>query len=172
MSTEVWLSACPFFETEESDAMRIWIDADACPSAIKEIVIRAANRLNVAAVFVANKSLNLPVSPYISSERVGAGLDVADGRISQAAQPGDLAVTADIPLAAALVAKQVITLDPRGLLFSAESIGEVLSLRNFHQELRESGVQSGGPSGFSPRDAQAFASAFDRELTRAVRGAR
>jgi uncharacterized protein YaiI (UPF0178 family) len=150
--------------------MKIWIDADACPTAVKEIIIRAANRLRVPAVFVANKSLKLPVSPFVSSERVGAGLDVADGRIAQAAQPGDLAVTADIPLAAALVAKQVTTLDPRGTLYSPESIGEVLAMRNFLHELREGGVQTGGAAAFGPRDVQAFASAFDRELSRAVRG--
>lgn len=149
--------------------MKIWIDADACPSAIKEIVIRAANRLRVPAIFVANKSIKLPVSPYVSSERVGAGLDVADGRIAQGAQPGDLAVTADIPLAAALVAKQVITLDPRGAVYSEESIGEVLAMRNFMHELRESGVQTGGPQGFGPRDVQQFAAAFDRELSRAAK---
>jgi uncharacterized protein YaiI (UPF0178 family) len=150
--------------------VKIWVDADACPGAIKEIILRAAQRLEVHAVFVANKPLKLPVSKFVSSERVGAGLDVADGRIVQAAAAGDLAITADIPLAAALVAKQVITLDPRGGLFTEESIGEVLALRNFHQELRESGVQTGGPKGFGPRDAQQFASAFDRELTRALRG--
>jgi uncharacterized protein YaiI (UPF0178 family) len=149
--------------------VKIWIDADACPSAVKEIVIRAANRLRVPAVFVSNKSLKLPVSPYVSSERVGAGLDVADGRIAQAAQPGDLAVTADIPLAAALVAKKVITLDPRGSVYSEESIGEVLAMRNFLHELREGGVQTGGAGAFGPRDVQAFAAAFDRELSRAVK---
>ena len=149
--------------------MKIWIDADACPGAIKEIILRAAQRLQVHVVFVANKPLKLPVSPWVSSERVGAGLDVADQRIAQAAQAGDLAVTQDIPLAAALVGKKVITLDPRGGLFTEESIGEVLALRNFHQELRESGVQTGGPKGFGPRDAQQFASAFDRELSRALK---
>ena len=152
--------------------MKIWIDADACPTAIKEIILRAAQRLLVHAVFVANKPLKLPVSPYVSSERVGAGLDVADQRIAQAAQAGDLAVTADIPLAAALVAKKVITLDSRGGVFTEESIGEVLALRNFHQELRESGVQTGGPKGFGPRDAQQFASAFDRELSRALKASK
>jgi uncharacterized protein YaiI (UPF0178 family) len=150
--------------------VKIWVDADACPGAIKEIILRAAQRLEVHVVFVANKPLKLPVSKFVSSERVGAGLDVADGRIVQAAQAGDLAITADIPLAAALVAKRVVTLDSRGGLFTEESIGEVLALRNFHQELRESGVQTGGPKGFGPRDAQQFASAFDRELTRALRG--
>lgn len=149
--------------------MRIWIDADACPTAVKELVIRAAMRLQIRAVFVANKSLKLPVSPFISSERVGAGLDVADGRIAQGAQAGDLAVTADVPLAAALVAKQVITLDPRGQLYSEESIGEVLAMRNFMHELRESGVQTGGPQGFGPRDVQQFAASFDRELSRAAK---
>ena len=149
--------------------MRIWIDADACPSAIKDIVVRAANRLKVPAVFVANKSLKLAISPFVSSVRVPAGLDVADGYIAQNAATGDLAVTADIPLAAALVARQVTTLDPRGSLYSPETIGEVLSLRNFMHELREGGVQTDGPRGFGPRDAQQFASAFDRECARALK---
>ena len=152
--------------------MRIWVDADACPGAIKETIVRAANRLKVQAVFVANKPIKLAISPYLSSVRVGQGLDVADSHIATSAQAGDLAVTADVPLAAALVAKQVVTIDPRGALYDAESIGEVLAMRNFMHELREGGVETGGPKGFSPRDAQQFAAAFDRELARAMKGAR
>jgi hypothetical protein len=151
--------------------MKIWVDADACPTAIKDIVVRAANRLRVNAVFVANKPIRLPLSPFVSSERVGAGLDVADGRIAQGAQAGDLAITADIPLAAALVGKHVVTLDPRGELYSEETIGEVLSMRNFMHDLREGGVQTSGPRGFAPRDAQQFAAALDRELSRALKAA-
>jgi uncharacterized protein YaiI (UPF0178 family) len=127
-------------------------------------------RMRVHRVFVANKAPRLPASRFVSSERVGSGLDVADGRIVRGAQPGDLAVTADIPLAAALVAGNVTTLDPRGALYSEESIGEVLALRDFVHELRESGVQTGGGGAFDPRDVQAFASAFERSarsMTRA-----
>ena len=150
--------------------MRIWVDADACPGPVKEIIVRAANRLKAPAVFVANKPLRLATSPYVSSVRVSQGLDVAAGHIARSAQPGDLAVTADIPLAAALVAKKVTTLDPRGSLYSEETIGEVLAMRNFMHELREGGVQTDGPRGFGPRDAQQFASTFDRECARALKG--
>ncbi|MGC4114934.1 MAG: YaiI/YqxD family protein [Myxococcales bacterium] len=147
--------------------MKIWVDADACPKAIKETILRAANRLKVSTVFVANKPISLPVSPHLSSVRVGQGLDVADSHIAGNAQPGDLAITADIPLAAALVDKKVVTLDPRGGVYDPESIGEVLAMRNFMHELREGGVETGGPKGFSPRDAQQFAATFDRELLQA-----
>ncbi len=149
--------------------MKIWIDADACPGSVRDIVIRAANRLSVDAVFVANKPLRLPVSPHVSTRQVAQGLDVADGFISSSAQPGDLAVTADIPLAAALVGKGVVTLDPRGNLFDPETIGEVLAMRNFMHELREGGVETGGPKGFGQRDTQQFAATLDRELGRLVR---
>src|SRR5690349_10231662 len=136
--------------------MKIWIDADACPGAVKEIVIRAAERLRVPAVFVANKNLTLPRSELLSTVRVGAGLDVADSHVAASAQKGDLAVTQDIPLAAALVKKGVVTLDVRGEPFTEESIDERLSLRNFHQELREAGVMTSGPKAFGAADRQRF----------------
>lgn len=151
--------------------MKIWVDADALPGALKDIIVRAADRLKVAAVFVANKPLRVPMSAYASTAQVAQGLDVADGYIATSAAAGDLAVTADIPLAAALVAKSVVTLDPRGTLYTEESIGEVLSLRNFMHELREGGTQTGGPRGFGPRDAQRFAATFDRELARGLKAA-
>lgn len=150
--------------------MKIWVDADACPGPIKEIVLRAANRLKIPAVFVANKPLRLPVSPYVSSAQVSLGLDVADGYIARAAVANDLAVTADIPLAAALVAKGVYVLDPRGTHYSDENIGEVLALRNFMHELRDEGIATGGPRGFGPRDAQQFAASFDRALASLAHG--
>ncbi|WP_373044245.1 YaiI/YqxD family protein [Vulgatibacter sp.] len=149
--------------------MRIWIDADACPGAVKEIVLRAVQRLQVPVVFVANAPLNLPRSPLISTVQVGKGLDVADLHIAEQAEKGDLAVTHDIPLAAALVKKGVVTMDPRGELFTEESIDERLSVRDFMQELRESGVMSGGPKSFGPQDKQRFAATFDREIGRLVR---
>jgi uncharacterized protein YaiI (UPF0178 family) len=149
--------------------MRIWVDADACPGAIKEIIIRAANRVKQPAVFVANKTLHLPASPHLSTVRVGQGADVADAYIAGAAAAGDLAVTADIPLAAALVAKSVVVIDPRGSLYSEENIGEALALRNFMHELREGGAVTGGPSGFGPREAKQFAAIFDQQLAKALR---
>lgn len=146
--------------------MKIWVDADACPGPVRDIIVRAAQRLQVPTVFVANKRLNLPRSEFVSSVQVGAGLDVADGHIAAGAQAGDLAITQDIPLAALLVPKGVVAIDPRGELFSEENIAERLSVRNFMQELRESGVMTGGPGGFSAQDRQQFAAALDRELTR------
>jgi hypothetical protein len=149
--------------------VRIFVDADACPTAVKEIVIRAAERLAVSAVFVANKALRLPLSRHVSTIRVAMGLDVADGYIASSAAAGDLAITADIPLAAALVARGAVVLDLRGTVYTEENVGEALALRNFHHELREGGVTTAGPSGFGPREAREFAGAFDRELSRALR---
>ncbi|MBU8897849.1 YaiI/YqxD family protein [Corallococcus sp. H22C18031201] len=149
--------------------MRIWVDADACPGPVREILVRAAQRLRVPAVFVANRPLGLPRSEWVSSVQVGAGLDVADRHIAATAEAGDLAVTQDIPLAALLVPRGVVVLDPRGELFTEENVQERLSVRNFMQELRESGVMTGGPSGFSAKDRQEFAAALDRELTRLLR---
>jgi uncharacterized protein len=146
--------------------MRIWVDADACPGPVRDIVLRAAERLHVPTVFVANKRLALPRSDFVSSVQVGAGLDVADRHIAASAQTGDLAITQDIPLAALLVPRGVVVLDVRGELFSPENIDERLSVRNFMQELREGGVMTGGPAGFSAQDKQQFAATFDRELTR------
>jgi uncharacterized protein YaiI (UPF0178 family) len=151
--------------------VKIFVDADACPAAVKEMVIRAAERLAVRAVFVANKDLRLPPSRQVSAVRVAMGLDVADGYIARAVEAGDLAVTADIPLAAALVARGAVVLDLRGTVYTEENVGEALALRNFHRDLREEGVMGGGPSGFGPRQARDFAGAFDRELSKALRGA-
>ena len=136
---------------------------------MRDVVVRAAERLAVAAIFVANKDLRLRTSRHVSTVRVGMGLDVADGHIAREAQAGDLAITADIPLAAALVARGVVVLDLRGTVYTEENVGEALALRNFHHELREGGVVTGGPGGFGPREAREFAGAFDRELTRALR---
>ena len=149
--------------------LKIFVDADACPAAVKDIVIRAAERLAVSAIFVANKNLRLPASRHVSTARVAMGLDVADGYIVKSAQAGDLAITADIPLAAALVARGVVVLDLRGTIYTEENVGEALALRNFHHELREGGVATGGPSGFGAREAREFAGAFDRELSKALR---
>lgn len=149
--------------------MRIWIDADACPRPVTDIVLRASQRLGIPVTFVANKPLSLPPSPLVSRVQVARGLDVADAHISSQAEPGDLAVTQDIPLAAALVKKGVVTLDVRGELFTEESIDERVSMRNFMQELRESGVTTEGPKSFGPQDKQRFAARFDAELSRLAR---
>jgi hypothetical protein len=149
--------------------VRIFVDADACPAAVKEIVIRATERLAVSAVFVANKDIRLPPSRQVSTVRVAMGLDVADGYIARSVTAGDLAITADIPLAAALVARGAVVLDLRGTVYTEENVGEALALRNFHHELREGGVATGGPSGFGAREAREFAGAFDRELSKALR---
>ena len=148
--------------------MRILVDADACPAAVKAIVVRAAERLAVNAIFVANKTIRMPASRHVSTVRVAMGLDVADGYIATSAEAGDLAVTADIPLAATLVARGAVVLDPRGNVYTAGNVGEALALRNFHHALRESGVQTGGPNEFGAKQARLFAAAFDRELYKAM----
>lgn len=146
--------------------MHIWVDADACPAVIKEILFRAATRTRVPVTLVANQPLRTPPSPYIKSMQVPAGFDVADNRIVELAQPGDLVVTADIPLAAGAIDKGALALNPRGTLYTAENIRETLSLRNFMADLRSSGVETGGPSSLSQSDRQAFANQLDRLLAK------
>ncbi|MCX5762600.1 MAG: YaiI/YqxD family protein [Gemmatimonadetes bacterium] len=150
--------------------MKLWIDADAAPLAVKEICYRAADRLKLETVLVANQRLQLPPGyPHLSSVRVDSGPDEADRYIAEHAESGDVAVTADIPLAALLVPKGVAVIDPRGEVYTAESIGERLSVRNFMDDLRSTGVQTGGHAPYGPREKQAFANALDRALTRALR---
>jgi uncharacterized protein YaiI (UPF0178 family) len=145
--------------------MQIWIDADACPKAIKEILYRAAERVHVPLILVANKSLRPPPSKYIKTIVVPAGFDGADNRIVQHLQPGDLVITADIPLAAQVIANGGHALNPRGEFYTEETIQERLSMRNFMSELRETGVEVGGPSSLNQSDRQAFANQLDRFLT-------
>lgn len=150
--------------------MKLWIDADAAPRDVKELAERAADRLQMETIFVANQRVQLlPGSRYASAVRVDGGPDVADRYIAEHAQAGDVAVTADIPLAALLVAKGVTVIDPRGEEYSAENIGERLSVRDFMDGLRGAGVETGGASPYGPKDKQRFAGAFDRALTRARR---
>lgn len=149
--------------------MRLWVDADACPGAVKEILIRAALKRGVPAVFVSDKHVMLPVSPLLSFMPVIRGPDAADGYIVNQAVAGDLAVTQDIPLAALLVAKGVAAIDPRGDLHTPETIGSRLALRNHMDALRGSGIVTGGPAPFQQRDSQRFANTLDRELTRRLR---
>ncbi len=146
--------------------MQIWVDADACPRAVKEILYRAAERRRIPLTLVANKPLWTPPSRFIRTVRVSAGFDVADSRIVEAMAAGDLVVTADIPLAADVIAKGGHVLDPRGEFLDGDNIRERLTLRNFMDELRSSGVETGGPAAFSQGDRQAFANQLDRFLAR------
>lgn len=147
--------------------MKIWVDADACPKVIKEILYRAAERARIALILVANQTLAVPRSPFISSRTVAQGFDVADQAITDWAEPGDLVVTADIPLAAAVVEKGVSAINPRGELYTRDNVRQQLSMRDFMAELRGSGVDTGGPASFNQRDRQAFANQLDRILARA-----
>ncbi|WP_018865155.1 MULTISPECIES: YaiI/YqxD family protein [Thioalkalivibrio] len=146
--------------------MKIWVDADACPAVIKEILFRAANRTRVPLTLVANQPLRTPPSKWIDAIQVGAGFDVADNEIVRRLEPGDLVITADIPLAAEAIAKGAQALNPRGELYTEGTIRERLSMRDFMDTLRSSGVDTGGPAAFSQADRQAFANQLDRLLTR------
>ena len=150
--------------------MKLWIDADAAPRDVKEIVFRAAKRLEMQTVLVANQRMPVPPgNPFVTAVRVEGGPDVADLYIVEQAAPGDVAVTADIPLAAALVEKGVAVIDPRGDEFNAENVGERLAVRDFMDGLRGAGVETGGSRPYGPKDKQAFAGSLDRILTRALR---
>lgn len=148
-----------------SKKLRIWVDADACPVAIKEILFRAAERTRIETILVANKLLRVPPSPYLRAMQVPGGFDAADDEIVKQLQPGDLTITADIPLAAQVIAKGGHALDPRGEFYSASNIQERLTMRNFMEELRGSGVDISGPSTFSQSNRQAFAAELDRFIT-------
>ena len=149
---------------EKPPAMKIWVDADACPAAIKDILYRAANRVQLHLTLIANQMLRPPPSPWIRALQVPAGFDVADRRIVDEVTAGDLVVTADVPLAALVIAKGARVLDPRGELLDAGNIDERLGMRNFLEGLRNSGVDTGGPATFSAGDRQAFANQLDRLL--------
>jgi uncharacterized protein YaiI (UPF0178 family) len=150
--------------------MTLWIDADAAPQPVKEICLRASERLSLATVFVANQRLTLSSGyAHASAVRVDGGPDVADRYIAEHAASGDVAVTADIPLAALLVPKGIVVLDPRGDEYTPDSIGERLSVRNFMDDLRTSGIETGGNAAYGSKEKQAFANALDRALTRALR---
>jgi uncharacterized protein YaiI (UPF0178 family) len=142
--------------------MQIWVDADACPNVIKEILFRAAERLQIHLIMVANTTLRTPPSPYVSSIRVGAGFDVADNEIVLKMASGDLVITGDIPLAAEVIGQGGHALNPRGEFYSKENIEERLTMRNFMDELRGTGVNTGGPATLSQKDRQAFANQLDR----------
>jgi len=147
--------------------MQIWVDADACPNVIKEILFRAATRAQVLLTLVANQLLRTPPSPFIKAIQVPSGFDVADSKIVQQLQSGDLVITADIPLAALVIEKGGHALNPRGQFYTTENIRERLAMRNFMDELRNTGVNTGGPAVLSLSDRQAFANQLDRFLTKA-----
>lgn len=151
--------------------MKIWVDADAAPREVKELVFRAAKRLQVETILVANQRLQPPAgNPLVTAVRVDGGPDVADQYIAEHAELGDLVVTQDIPLAALLVPRHIVVLDPRGEEHTAETIGERLSIRDFMDRVRLAGGVTGGPPPFDARARQAFAGALDRALTRLLRG--
>jgi uncharacterized protein YaiI (UPF0178 family) len=144
--------------------MRIWVDADACPKVIKEILYRAAVRTETALILVSNHALTTPPSPFITKMQVMAGFDVADDKIIQKIQPDDLVITGDIPLAAAVIDKGATALSSRGELFTKSNIKERLSMRNFSTDLRGSGIRTGGPAALSKTEVQQFANALDKAL--------
>ncbi len=146
--------------------MKIWVDADACPKVIKEILFRAADRKKVHLTLVANQPMRAPASPYINSMVVGSGFDVADDKIVELLNPGDLVITADIPLAAAAIKKEGHALNPRGEFYTPDNIQERLAVRNMLDELRGCGVDTGGPDAFNLGDRQAFANQLDKFLAR------
>jgi uncharacterized protein YaiI (UPF0178 family) len=143
---------------------QIWVDADACPKVIKEILYRAADRVGVQLTLVANQAMQVPRSRFVRAVRVAAGFDVADNHIARQAAVGDLVVTADIPLAAEVIAKGCLALNPRGELYTEDNIRQRLNMRDFMDTLRSSGVDTGGPAVLSQADRQAFANQLDRFL--------
>ncbi len=153
-----------------SRGLHIWVDADACPLLIKQILYRVANRTETPVTLVANQMLRVPASPWIHARQVAAGFDVADQAIVELTQARDIVVTADVPLAALVIEKQALVLDPRGDLIDHHTIQARLTMRNFMQELRGSGVETGGPKSFTPKDARAFANQLDRLLAKRRRG--
>ncbi|HCP79011.1 MAG: DUF188 domain-containing protein [Pusillimonas sp.] len=149
--------------------MNIWVDADACPAVIKDILYRAAQRSQLPLTLVANQMLRTPPSPLIRAVQVPRGFDVADDYIVERSTTGDLVITADIPLASEVLNKGALVLNPRGERYTADNISERLSMRDMLDELRSSGVDTGGPAAFSQADRRAFAGALDRILHKVLR---
>ena len=152
-----------------AQSISIWVDADACPRVIREILFRAATRLELPLTLVANHVLPLPQSPWVKAVQVAQGFDVADNYIVEQVCQDDLVITADIPLAAELIAKGAGVISPRGEQFTKNNIGQRLNMRDFMETMRASGEVGGGPPVLGPRDKQAFANALDRYLARYVR---
>lgn len=146
--------------------MQIWVDADACPGVIKEIIFRAAERLHIHTILVANQMLRTPPSKFIRAIQVPSGFDVADRHIVEQLTPGDLVITADIPLAAFVIERGAHALNPRGELYTTANIQERLTMRNFMEGLRNAGIETGGPAALGLADRQAFGNALDRFLAK------
>jgi uncharacterized protein len=153
-------------------SIQIWVDADACPNVIKEILFKTAERVQIPLTLVANQSLAVPRSKFIQAIRVAPGFDIADNEIVKKAAAGDLIITADIPLAAAAVTKGAYALNPRGEFYTAENIRQRLNMRDFMDTLRASGIDTGGPAALSLSDRRSFANALDRFITRHHRNTR
>ncbi|WP_422139691.1 YaiI/YqxD family protein [Endozoicomonas sp. ALC020] len=149
--------------------MKIWVDADACPVVIKEILFRAADRTETPLTLVANQPLRVPGSRFIKSLQVASGFDVADNEIVKRAESGDLVITSDIPLAAEVIEKGAAALSPRGELFTEDNIRARLNMRDFMDTLRASGIESGGPPALSQSDRQQFANQLDKWLAKVQR---
>ncbi|MCK7594866.1 YaiI/YqxD family protein [Pseudomarimonas salicorniae] len=152
--------------TEPPQGPTLWVDADACPRPVKDILFRAADRTGIALILVANQPISVPRRRNIRALCVAPGLDAADQEIVRRCRPGDLVVTADIPLAAEVVERGATAVNPRGVLYTRENVRQQLSLRDFMSDLRGAGIDTGGPSGFGERDRQAFARQLDRWLAR------
>lgn len=159
-------AAPPSGPAPEDAAPCIWVDADACPVAVKDILFRAADRARIQVTLVANQWLRVPASPWLRALQVPGGFDVADTAIVERVRPGDLVVTQDIPLAARVLERGADAVNPRGERYTRDAIAGQLSMRNFMEELRGAGVQTGGPAAFHARDRQAFANALDGWLAR------
>jgi uncharacterized protein YaiI (UPF0178 family) len=152
-----------------SEKVKVWVDADACPKVMREILFKAAQRVQVETTFVANQLIPTPPSPFLKSKRVEAGFDVADNEIVRLVQKGDLVITQDIPLAAEVIDKGADALHPRGEMFSKETIKAKLNIRDFNETLRASGIQTGRTSTLGNREKQAFANQLDAWLARNAR---
>jgi uncharacterized protein YaiI (UPF0178 family) len=147
--------------------VQIWVDADACPNVIKEILFRVAERARIMVTLVANQPVPVPRMQYVRAVQVAQGFDIADNEIVRRCEPGDLVVTADIPLAAEVIAKGATALNPRGELYTKENVKARLNMRDFMDTMRSSGMHTGGPPALNQRDRQAFANALDRFIARA-----
>lgn len=147
--------------------MHIWVDADACPRAAKEVLFRAADKRQVETTLVANQYLSTPPSRFVKALQVPQGFDVADNEIVRLLAPGDLVVTGDIPLADEVISKGGAAISPRGAIYTRENIKDILSRRDMMEQLRDSGMVSGGPDAYSKKDVQSFANALDRYITKA-----
>ena len=147
-----------------SKITKIWIDADACPKVIKEIIFKTSSRLQLPVTLVANSNMHIPLTPLINLVTVAQGADVADTYIVEHVTPSELVITADIPLANFIVEKGALAINPRGEIYTEENIGEALAMRNFMQDLRDGGMTLGGPDSFGPKDKAAFANALNSLL--------